>query len=117
MRVVAMGLLLLLAGCDSHKSDEQARFEAQPAAVAFDGADYENQAGKVAHGKRLSSLFGCSSCHGPNYTGVNFGEFIPIVQGLWASNISLTMPKLSDAELASIMPELVIRDSVGPPSF
>lgn len=53
MRVVAMGLLLLLAGCDSHKSDEQARPDAQPAAAAFDGADYENQAGKVAHGKRL----------------------------------------------------------------
>ncbi|HEU0311194.1 MAG TPA: cytochrome c [Sphingomicrobium sp.] len=57
----------------------------------------------------MSSLFGCSSCHGPNYTGVNFGEFIPIVQGLWASNISLTMPKLSDAEL-----ERLLREGVHP---
>lgn len=109
MRAVAMGLLLLLAGCNSHKSDEQARTEAQRAVLAFDGADYENLAGKVAHGKRLSSLFGCSACHGPDYTGVNFGEFIPLVQGLWASNISLTMPKLSDAEL-----ERLLREGVHP---
>lgn len=109
MRVLAMGLLLLLAGCDSHRSDEQARSKAQPAAVAFDGADYENQAEKVAHGKRLSSLFGCSACHGPDYTGVNFGEFIPIVQGLWASNISLTMSRLSDPEL-----ERLLREGVHP---
>ena len=82
---------------------------ATAASVTFDGGDYADEVGKLAHGKRLDTLFGCNACHGPDHSGVNFGEMIPIVDGLWASNISREMPKLSDAQL-----ERLLRDGIHP---
>lgn len=109
MRVLAFGLLLL-AACDRQADQGAATIESQPAAVTFDGGDYKNQTAKLAHGKRLATtLFGCNACHGANYSGQNFGEMIPIVAGLWASNISRTMPDMSDAQL-----ERLLRDGVHP---
>lgn len=102
MRAIAL-FLLLVAACDAGPRTEQPNAEVRPAAVTFDGGDYRTQPAKVAHGKRLSSLFGCNACHGPDYSGVNFGEMIPLVEGLWASNISLAMPKMSDAELERLL--------------
>lgn len=99
MRLWAIGLLLL-AACD-RAVDPQA--EAKPTEITYDGGDYTTAAAKVAHGQRLNKIFSCSACHGADYTGVNFGEMIPLVEGLWASNISLTMPKMSDAELERLL--------------
>ncbi len=105
-----MRFLALLAasavttGCGSSDDRErQATLAAAATAASFDGADYDDGAAKVGHGKRLSSLFGCNACHGADYTGVNFGEMIPLVEGLWASNISLTMPKMGDSELERLL--------------
>lgn len=93
-----------LAGCGAASDSERQQTVAPTAAaVGFDGADYKGDAAKVAHGKRLSALFSCNACHGPDYSGVDFGEMIPIVQGLWASNISLAMPKMSDADLERLL--------------
>ena len=108
MRILAFGLLLL-AACDRQADEGGATLEARPAAVTFDGGDYETQTAKVAHGKRLASLFQCNSCHTPDYSGQDFGKGIPIVAGLWASNISRTMPMMSDAQL-----ERLLRDGVHP---
>ena len=80
-----------------------------PTAVAFDGADYENQAAKTAHGKRLATLFQCAGCHGADYSGTDFGAGFPIVKGLWASNISRVIPAMSDAAL-----ERLLREGVHP---
>ena len=102
MRAIAL-VLLLVAACDAGPRTEQPNVEVRPAVVTFDGGDYRTQPAKIAHGKRLSSLFGCNACHGPDYSGVNFGEMIPLVEGLWASNISLSMPKMSDAELERLL--------------
>lgn len=99
MRFLAIGLLLL-AACD--RTADQG-VEAKPAEISYDGGDYATAAAKVAHGERLATLFQCNACHGPKYTGINFGEMIPLVEGLWASNISLTMPKMSDAELERLL--------------
>jgi mono/diheme cytochrome c family protein len=79
------------------------------AAVAFDGADYENEAAKTAHGKRIATLFACNACHGADYSGNDFGAVIPIVKGLWASNISRIIPAMSDAAL-----ERLLREGVHP---
>jgi len=96
--------MLAAAGCTAR--DAETRKEeptAVPTAVAFDGADYENEAAKTAHGKRLAMLFGCNGCHGADYSGRDFGAAIPIVEGLWASNISRTMPAMSDVALERLL--------------
>ncbi len=99
-----------LAGCGQSQDDgRKEALNAIPAAATFDGADYADKAGKITHGKRLATLFGCNACHGADYAGRNFGEFIPIVEGLWASNISRTMPRMRDAEL-----ERLLRNGVHP---
>ncbi len=108
MRALALGLLLL-AACERNAGEKQPTVAASAAAATFDGADYRGQAAKTAHGKRMSELFGCSACHGADYSGVNFGAMIPIVDGLWASNISRTIPAMSDAEL-----ERLLREGVHP---
>jgi len=102
MRTFAI-LLLLVAACDRQPDTDRATVETRPPAVTFDGGDYQSEVAKITHGKRLSSLFSCNACHGPDYSGVNFGEIIPLVQGLWASNISLAMPKMSDADLERLL--------------
>lgn len=109
-------LALLLAGASllacTPSSDidrEEAAATAVPAPMSFDGADYSTEADKVAHGERLAELLGCNSCHRDDYSGVDFGAMIPIVEGLWATNISLTMPDMSDGEL-----ERLLRQGVHP---
>lgn len=72
-------------------------------APSFDGADYSTQSDKIEHGKRLANVFTCAGCHGDAYSGANFGEMIPIVKGLWATNISVTMPAMSDAQLEGLL--------------
>lgn len=108
-------MLLALAGCGQTPDDvpKHAPYvgapDLAPAVAAFDGADYASAAGKVAHGQRVATLFGCNGCHGPDYAGLDFGAMIPIVDGLWASNISLTMPSMDDATL-----ERLLREGVHP---
>jgi mono/diheme cytochrome c family protein len=107
MRRFAIGMLLLAAsGCSARDAEpRKPEVTVVPAAVSFDGADYMDQAAKTAHGKRLATLFTCSGCHGADYSGSNFGAAIPIVEGLWASNISRTIPAMSDAELERLLRE------------
>ena len=111
MRCLLAGMLMLAAtGCTTRDGESRkAEPTVVPTAVAFDGADYENQAAKTAHGKRLATLFACAACHGADYSGNDFGAAIPIVKGLWASNISLAIPAMSDAAL-----ERLLRDGVHP---
>ena len=101
MRVWAISLVLL-AACDRPVDQ---KIDAKPAEISFDGGDYTTAAAKVAHGERLNKIFGCAACHGEDHSGQNFGAMIPIVDGLWATNISLTMPKMSDAQLEKLLRE------------
>jgi mono/diheme cytochrome c family protein len=98
-----------LSGCTTADDGGDAETIEPAAAPSFDGASYSTEASKVAHGERLAKLLDCNGCHAPDYSGVNFGAMIPIVEGLWATNISLTMPDLSDAEL-----ERLLREGVHP---
>jgi mono/diheme cytochrome c family protein len=111
MRCLATAMLMLAAaGCPTQDSESpKAGATLASAAVAFDGADYENEAAKTAHGKRIATLFACAACHGADYSGNDFGAAIPIVKGLWASNISRVIPALSDAAL-----ERLLREGVHP---
>src|SRR4026207_1501740 len=111
MRCFLTGMLMLAAaGCTTRDGEpRKAEPTVVPTAVAFDGADYENQAAKPAHGKRIAPLFAGAACHGADYSGNDFGAAIPIVKGLWASNISLAIPAMSDAAL-----ERLLREGVHP---
>lgn len=108
MRCLVIGMLMLAAGCTASDADK-ADSTVAVTAVAFDGADYQGDSAKTAHGQRIATLFMCNSCHGPNYSGNDFGAMFPIVKGLYASNISRTMPAMSDAVL-----ERVLREGVHP---
>jgi mono/diheme cytochrome c family protein len=111
MRCLVTGMLLVAgAGCTaSDEGTRKAEESLAPTAVAFDGADYQNDSAKIAHGQRIASFFACSACHGPDYSGNDFGAVVPIVKGLWASNISRAMPTMSDAVL-----ERLLREGVHP---
>lgn len=111
MRVIAILLAVAsLSACDRNTSDGDPPIaQVVPAQVGFDGGNYANAAAKIAHGERLNRIFGCAACHGDDYSGVNFGAMIPIVEGLWAPNISLSMKAMSDAQL-----ERVLRQGVTP---
>ena len=111
MRVTVILLAVAsLSACDRSSSDSNhPTAPVVSAQLGFDGGDYSTAAAKVAHGERLSQIFTCSGCHGADYSGVNFGAMLPIVEGLWAPNISLSMKAMSDAEL-----ERVLRKGVTP---
>ena len=68
MRCLVIGMLVFAsAGCTA--SDEgvrKAEESVTPTAVAFDGADYQNDSAKIAHGQRIAGFFACSACHGAN---------------------------------------------------
>ena len=70
MRSLMIGMFLLAAaGCaasDAGKADSSVVARTD---VAFDGADYQGDSAKIAHGNRIATLFLCSGCHGPNYSG------------------------------------------------
>lgn len=93
----AAALALLLGGCNETTPD------AGGGEASFDGAEYAGQADKVAHGKRLAAMLTCAGCHGQDYAGQDFGSIFPIVEGLWATNISLTMPAMTDRELEVLL--------------
>ena len=109
MRCHVIGMLVLAAaGCTASEAGK-AEETVVPTVVAFDGAGYQSDSAKIAHGQRVASLFACSACHGADYSGNDFGAAIPIVKGLWASNISRTVPAMSDATL-----ERLLREGVHP---
>lgn len=111
MRCLVAGMLMLAAaGCSAPDAGTRKAEETMvPTAVVFDGADYQSDSAKTAHGQRIATLFQCSGCHGANYSGGDFGAMFPIVKGLWASNISRTVPAMSDATL-----ERLLREGVHP---
>ena len=103
-------MLLPLAAWLASGTGESAQTPAADVLPAsFDGADYADEAGKIAHGERVADLLGCNSCHMEDYSGANFGEMIPLIEGLWATNISQTLPDFSDGEL-----ERLLREGVHP---
>ena len=90
-------------------SSSSAASSSPASSASFDGGDWATETEMVEHGERLAVLLGCNSCHMEDYGGADFGAVVPILEGLWATNISLTMPDLTDAEL-----ERLLREGVHP---
>ena len=97
MRILIIGLLLL-AACDRKVADGQPEVEAQPAALTYEGGDYQTAQAKVAHGKRLATILDCTGCHGSNLQGKDLAAR-PEDGAMYAPNVTLLLAKYSDAEL------------------
>jgi mono/diheme cytochrome c family protein len=81
----------------------------KPAQLTFEGADTTSGAAKIAHGKRLAVILDCTGCHGPNLQGTNLADK-PEDGAMYAPNVTLVLPKYSDAELDKLIRHGVPRD-------
>jgi mono/diheme cytochrome c family protein len=95
-RIAFVGLLL--AACHP-----------QSAQFSYEGADYKTDAAKIAHGKRLATILDCTGCHGPNLQGTNMADK-PEDGAMYAPNITLLLPKYTDAELDRLIRHGMPRD-------
>lgn len=95
MRIIlACAALLGIAAC-SEPSDPVAA--AQPP-VQFQRAS----ADLTAHGKRVADVLGCTGCHGEDLAGEeNWNE--PGFGRLWTANLTRSVPRYSDEQLAAVI--------------
>ena len=98
MRHVLFAMLMLATACGS-----------KPTAPAYEGADYKDQTAKLAHGARISRIVGCQSCHGDNLQGRNVTPGDDIGD-MYAPNVTLWLPKYSDADLDKLIRHGVPKD-------
>lgn len=100
-RRLALTLTFAAIACGSPNPTEN-RTDATPDLAVFDGALAPNAAARIAHGRRLADVLGCTGCHGSALQGQRFYE-------LYASNLTRELPNYSDAQL-----ERLLRDGVHP---
>jgi mono/diheme cytochrome c family protein len=108
-----MAILLAAAGlaaCNQTKKAEAPKVEVQPAALTYDGADYKDTATKIAHGKRLARVLDCLGCHGSNLQGHNVTADEPSYGDMNAPNLTLTLTKYNDADIARLLRHGVPKD-------
>ncbi len=94
MRALAIGLLFL-AACELDSPDTQPA-KVTPAAISFDGPHVQDGAAKIAHGRRIADVLGCTGCHGANLEGERFYV-------RYASNLTRELPKYSNAQFERLM--------------
>lgn len=110
---VAMILLALasLSACQSEPAEPTAPEVAPtPAAITFDGAEATDPSAKLAHGKRLATVIGCTTCHGANLQGTNVTVKEPEFGDMNAPNLTLLLAGYSDAELERVIRQGVPKD-------
>ena len=90
-------LLCAIAACGSSETGQRGSPN-EPHVVAFDGAQATEGSAKLAHGKRLTAVLGCSGCHGKELQGKRFYE-------LYASNLTREVANYSDAQLEQMLRE------------
>jgi mono/diheme cytochrome c family protein len=69
---------------------------------------YTAPASARAEGWRLAKLYGCTSCHGADYRGLEYNDD-PALARRWAPNLTLAAARLNDAQLAQ-----AVRQGIGP---
>jgi mono/diheme cytochrome c family protein len=102
MMFVAVAAALSACG-KSDQEREQPSPGVTPAAVIFDGADYADEAAKIAHGKRLARVLDCTGCHGENLQGKNVTAEDPDYGDMWAPNLTLKLTEYSDPDIARLL--------------
>lgn len=109
MRILICGLLLL-AACDRTSSPDDPVIQAKPAQLTYEGADYQNQGAKIAHGKRLATILECISCHGENLQGSNVTADNPAYGDMNAPNITLLLAQYSDTDFDRLIRHGIPKD-------
>jgi mono/diheme cytochrome c family protein len=104
MKFVILLALAGLAACHRNGSEDgKAPASAKPAALSFEGADYKDDAAKIAHGKRLTEVLHCNACHGDNLQGTNVSAGDPDFGDMNAPNITLLLAKYSDSDFDQLL--------------
>lgn len=106
-------ILLALAGlsaCNQEEKHDEAAEHAKPAALTWEGGDYEDDAAKLAHGKRLAVILDCTGCHGANLQGTNVTAKDPNYGDMNAPNITLLLDKYSDDDFKRLLHDGVPKD-------
>lgn len=98
IRYWGFGVLLLATACQ-----QQPKPLNKPTEIAFDGAQVTNAAAKITHGERISWTLGCRGCHGPDLSGRNFTADEPRYGPLYASNLTLVVPRFSNSQVETIL--------------
>src|SRR3954452_2229222 len=98
MRLWGAAVLIGLAACQRQRAAAP-----KPAEITFDGAAVTDAAALRAHGERLTHVLGCTSCHGAHLEGEQFEPEMKQYGPIWASNLTVEVPKYSDAQLDGII--------------
>ena len=106
-KIVMVLALAGLAACNRQAKHEE---PAKPAALTWEGGDYKDEAGKLAHGKRLAGMLDCTGCHKPNLQGQNVTRDDPNYGDMNAPNVTLFMAKYSDADFKRFIHDGVPKD-------
>ena len=91
--------LTCLSACGSPDRSEAPR---EPPPVVFDGALATEARAKLAHGERLTSVLGCTGCHGKTLEGKPWIDS-PDEGVLHASNLTRAIPRYTEAELDGLL--------------
>ncbi len=112
MRRSIFALLICgVAACGPAKEQaDQPEAPVVPAALSFEGADYKDDAAKIAHGKRLAIVHDCTGCHGANLQGTNVTADDPKYGEMNAPNITLLLAKYSDSDFDRLFRDGVPKD-------
>lgn len=97
-RCSVVALCTLLAAC----TDAPVSHQGAASPVSFDGAEPATHDARVAHGARLADVLSCTSCHGADLTGGDYGED---ADGgfIFAPNLTRAVQRLSDRELEALL--------------
>lgn len=111
MRLAALAFVAVtLAACDRPDEANRADTPQPTPAALFDGADYADEAGKLAHGKRLAAILDCTGCHGDNLQGRNVSAEDPSYGDMNAPNLTLLAPTYSDADFRRLLTQGTPKD-------
>lgn len=103
MRYVLLGLAAFaIAGCDRSASDSDTS-AGTLIAVSYDGAYYDTDTAKLAHGERLSYVLGCRACHTAQLTGQSFPPEAEQPTGIYSANLTRAMERLTDDQFETIL--------------
>jgi mono/diheme cytochrome c family protein len=100
MRVTAL-LLLICVGCSDEGAEQQAH--ALKEAVGFQWTMSTEAGAKVIHGQRISRVLGCQGCHGEQLDGQLWDDDPKGYGVMWASNLTHSIPTMTDAQLRSLL--------------
>jgi mono/diheme cytochrome c family protein len=81
----------------------------QPGQMAYDGGDYNTDAAKIEHGKRLANVLHCTGCHGPRLQGENMADK-PEDGAIYSPNITLLIPLYTNLELDKLIRHGIPKD-------